>query len=153
MSATIQRGPLTDRLLTALATTGKPVGDSAQPAGAAWASAPNVTGSQFTPYLVLTPMAASRSSGSIGMPQAEWQLPYAISAYGVLRSQVEWMADTARTALAALRNTVLALGTEHYKVQQVWTALIDRPVPNYATDPPIWTQHDQVSVWLTKEMT
>lgn len=151
MSATINRGPLTDALLAALtAHLDKPVGDAAQPADAAWGAAPNAPGSAFTPYVVLTPMAVQRSSGSIGVPQSEFQLPYAISSYGVLRSQVEWMADAARVALVSMRGTVLTLGAQDWKVQQVWTALIDRPVPDYATDPAVWAQHDQVSVWLSE---
>lgn len=151
MSTNLARGPLTDALLAALtAHLDKPVGDAAQPAAAGWGSEPNAPGSVFTPYTVLTPMAASRSAGSLGLPQGEYQLPYAISAYGVRRNQVEWMADAARVALAALRGTVLTLGAEDWKVQQVWTALIDRPVPNYSTDPPVWAQHDQVSVWLSQ---
>lgn len=151
MSTVLSRGPLTDILLATLtAHVNKPVGDAAQPPGAAWGAGPNAPGSTFTPYLVLTPMAATRSSGSIGLPQGEWQMPYAISSYGVLRSQVEWMADQARIALATLRNSVHTFGTVEWKVQQIWTALIDRPVPNYATDPPVWAQHDQVSVWLSE---
>jgi hypothetical protein len=154
VSATIARGLFTDVVLATLETLGRPVGDTQFPAGGAWRGAPNGPASEFVPYVIVTPLAASRSSGAMGDSQSDWQLPYAISAYGSRRDQCELMADDARTVLDVLRDgRVLQLGPDGYKVQLVLTVVIGSPgPPAYATDPPIWTQHDQVSLWLTKEL-
>lgn len=153
MSADIYRGPLTDHLLEALAAVGKPLGDGQRPPGAGWVGQPNSPGSKFVPFLVLSAGTSTRTSGSLGKPQSEWQLNYLIQAYGVQRTQCDWMADKARDVLGALKNTNVVLGPTEYRIQQVWTNSIGGINPNYATDPPIWSQQDQIVLWLSKETT
>jgi hypothetical protein len=152
MSATIYRGPLTDLLLSTLVGVGKPVGDGQRPKTAGWSGQPNAPGAVFTPYLVLAASASSRSAGSFGNPQAEWQLNYLVSTYGVQRDQCDWMADRARTGLSALKGTDVTLGPSSYRIQQVWTQSIGGLTPNFTTDPPVWSQQDQLVVWLSKEL-
>lgn len=152
MSTTLKRGLLTDILLTTMASgTAKPVGDTVIPPGGGWAGHPNA--SNWMPYTILSPLSATRSSGPLAHSQSEWQMPYAITAYGIRRDQCELMADNARVSLETLVHTVLNL-SDHYKVQQIQTVVIGMcGPPDFSTDPPIWKQNDQVTIWLTKELT
>jgi len=152
MTANLARGPLTDLLLETLADVGMPVGDNESPAEPhGWQGEPNDPAAHFLPYLVLCPLTASTSSGPFNAPQADWQLPYQIQAFGVARSQCEWLADRARELLGALRHTVLTLGAQNYKVQQVRTESIGGISRLESTNPPYFGQADGVSVWLTRE--
>lgn len=153
MTAGIYRGPLTDALLLALADVGKPIGDGYRPAGSGWQGQPNAPGSEFVPYLVLTASTSTRSSGSIGASQSEWQMNYLVSSYGVTRPQCEWMADHARDLLGALARTDVVLGPHTYRYQQVWTQTIGGVSPSSTNDPPIWSQQDQIVIWLSKGTT
>lgn len=153
MTANIYRGPLTDALLEALLGVGKPVGDGQRPTGAGWRGQPNTPGAEYVPFMVLTAGTSSRSSGSMGSPQSEWELNYLLQTFGVQRSQCDWIADRARDSLGALRGSNLELGPNSYRIQQVWTQSIGGITPSYTTDPPIWSQQDQLIIWLSKETT
>lgn len=152
MSTNIQREPLTQRLLTQLATTTKPVGDARAPQSGGWTgNQPNKDGSNFQPYTVLTSGPATTSSGPLADAQADWQLSYSIAAFGVSRQQCEWMADKARLVLESLRNELITLGASTYKVQQVRVDALGGLQRVDATDPPYWGENDQITVWLSKE--
>jgi hypothetical protein len=154
VSTTLTRGPLTELLLVTLAGLGKPVGDGVVPtkdAGAGWSGPPNAPGSQFTPFTVLITLSAGLSSGPFFDSQADWTVPFMLEAFGVSREQCEWMADAARSALAALTHQVITLGADHYKVQQVKTDSIGGVNRVMVTDPPFFGQQDGLSVWITKE--
>ncbi len=153
MSATIQRRPLTNQLITTLTALGKPVGDGTIPAGGGWNGAgPNAPASTFTPYLVLAALTAAPApaTGSLAEPQGDWHMPYSCQAFGATRDQAEWMADKARSAFAALSKTVINLGDANYRFQQVWTATIggNNRVP--LADPPYFGEQDQVVFWMAK---
>ena len=152
MSTNIQRAPLTQRLLTQLALTSKPVGDARAPQSGGWSgNQPNKDGSNFQPYTVLTPNPATNSSGPLGDAQADWQLAYSIASFGVSRQQCEWMADKARLTLIALRHELVTLGDDIYRVQQVRVDALGGLQRVDATDPPYWGENDQITVWLSKE--
>lgn len=152
MSATLQRRPLTDQMLTLLAAIGKPVGDGVLPNSALWMGQPNVPGSVFEPFVVLSELLASRSTGPLTDSQADWQLPYMLSSFGVYREQAGWMADKARVAFDSLANTGITLGPDTYLVQQVHLDTIGAPSRADVADPPIWSVQDAVSIWVTKEI-
>lgn len=151
MTANLSRAPLTKAVLDILAADISKVGDGQAPGGAGWIGEPNAPTSRYVPYLVVAPMAAQNSSGPLGDSQADWRLPYRLTAVGVQRGQAEWLADKARSLLDVLRRQVLELGASSYKVQQVRTELIGATTRVDSTDPPYWTQTDSVTVWLTKE--
>lgn len=153
MSANLYRGPLTDHLLEALTVVGKPVGDGLRPPGAGWVGQPNAPGSKYIPFLVLSSSTSTRGNGPLGKPQSDWQINYLVSCYGVQRQQCDWMADKARDVLGDLRNTNVQLGPREYRIQQVWTQTIGGITPSNATDPPIWSQSDQLVIWLSEETT
>jgi hypothetical protein len=150
VSAELARGPLTDAVIALLAELGKPVGDGVLPADAGWQGQLNAPGSTFVPYLVVATLTAARSSGSLGAPQSEWQVPYSVQSYGATRAQAEWMADQARTALAGMRGQVYQLGARNFKVLQAWTTQIAGVNRVDTVQPPVWGQPDQVTLWLTE---
>lgn len=150
MAATLKRAPLTQLLLTTLALSELPVGDACAPTEThGWTGQPNLPGSEFIPYTVLVPKAATDSSGSLAQSQELWKFPYLIWAYGVARDQCEWMADRTREFLAGLRGQTVDLSSATYKIQQVRTDSIGE-VTRYggSTDPSFYAQADSVSVWL-----
>lgn len=151
MTTNIYRGPLTELLLTTLADVGKPVGDGERPAAGGWSGQPNSPGASYVPFVVLTAGTSTRSSGSIGAPQTEWQLNYLLQTFGVQRAQCDWIADRARDVLNALRGTDVQLGPARHRIQQVWTSAIGGISPSYVSDPPVWSQQDQIVIWLSKE--
>lgn len=151
MSTTLQLEPLTEILLTQLGTTGFPVGDGMMPPNAWWKGQPNLNTSSAEPFTVLSSLAVGRSSGSFADSQSDWQVPYAVEAYGVSRAQCQWMADKARLVLGALQHQMLALGEDSYYVQQVRLDAITPVSLHPVTDPPIWFGQDGISVWLSKE--
>lgn len=152
MSTNLLREPLTQIVLTTLETTGKPVGDARAPKTGGWTgNQPNKDGSNFKPYVVVTPGPATFSSGPIADAQADWHVSYSLSSFGVSRQQCEWMSDKSRLTLIGLKGQTLILGTDSYRVQQVRVDALGGIQRMDATDPPYWGQNDQISIWLSKE--
>lgn len=146
----IERRLLSAALVTAAEVTGLPVGLAHAPVGGGWNGQPNKDGSNFEPYVVITPSTATMATGPMSDPQADRQIPYAISSFGVMPEQTEWMADKVRSALFALRKTTVTLGDETYKIQQVRTDVIGGLVRVDATEPAYWGQVDVITLWLTR---
>ena len=149
----IWRGNVTDAVLAAVGTVGKPVGDANTPNVAfGWDGQPNALGTNFIPYVVVFPQAASIKSGPIAVPSADWQLPYTITSYGVTREQVEWLADRARNTLSSLRGATLDGGDATYSVIKATTETIGTVSRQDISDPPFFAQTDTVSVWVSQEI-
>lgn len=146
----IERRLLTAAVVAAAATTSQPVGNSNAPITGGWQGEPNLDGSNFVAYVVVTPQTATFASGPMSDPEADRQIPYAISSFGVLPEQTEWMADKARSAVEAMKKTTVVLGDASYKIQQVRTNVIGGLSRVDATDPPYWGQVDMVTLWLTR---
>lgn len=150
------RGPLTDAMLAAMASVGKPVGDAQAPIDGGWQGEPNATGTNFVPYLVLTPGTSNSQtpSGPLADTSSDWMLYYSISAFGVSRPQCEWMADRGRGSLDVLRNAKLNLSTSSspvtHSIQKVSTITIGSVQRVDATNPPYFGQVDQLVIWVTK---
>ena len=149
----MMRGLLTNAVLTQLETAGKPIGDLKKPDGGGWpaGAGANSPGTTFVPYAVLVPMTATITYGPLADNQADAQIPYTIESYGVDRDQCEWMADTARGVLAAMKRTLLDLGDGTYKVQQAFRSSIGGVQRIDGADPPFYGQSDVVTIWLAKE--
>lgn len=152
VTADISRRQLTDLVISTIhAATIRPVGDAIAPAAGGWQGQPNNAGSNFVPYNVVLPGLANRSSGPFDAPQADWQLPYLIWGFGVVRNQCEAIADLARDALEVLRAQIVDLGGTNYKIQQVRTESIGAVNRYDQTDPAYYGQQDSVTIWITKE--
>lgn len=151
----IERHKITTSLIAAIETEGKPVGFAQAPTDGGWRGQPNVDGTNFVPYVVVTANPASAPRGIYEGPmsdwQADWQLPYTVSSFGAVPDQTEWMADRARLAAHALVNTDLQSGSAVYRVLQVRVDALGGLVRVDATEPPYWGQNDQITVWLSKE--
>ena len=141
-----------------LETVGKPVGFGQAPTDGGWQGAPNTDGTNFVPYITVNPNASSAPrgvyEGPIGEWQADWQLSYSVSSFGVKPDQTEWMADAARMALNSLQGTSVdddESASNSYLVQQVRVDTLGGLLRTDATEPPYWGQSDQVTIWLSKE--
>jgi hypothetical protein len=150
--APLRRRFLTDVLLTQLAITGKPVGDAVSPAAGGWIGEPNADGSNFVPYVVLVPGGATISSGPFGNTQADWQLAYTLTSFGVSREQCEWMADEARAAAVTLERQTVMLNGDGYAVQQAREQVIGPVQRVDATEPAYYGQTDSVTLWISREL-
>lgn len=149
----VYRGPLTDVLLTAMSSVGKPIGDAEAPIEGGWQGEPNAAGNNFVPYTVLTSGVAGAPTGPIADPSADWQFGYNLSSFGVSRTQCEWMADRSRNSVQTLKNTVQVLGpnaSDKYTIQKVSVSIMGAVQRVDATNPPYWGQVDQFTVWVTK---
>ena len=148
----LYRRYMTQVMLNQMATTGQPVGDATSPIEGGWQGQPNADGSNFKPYVVLTPGPASVSDGPFGDTQADWQLGYTITSFGVSREQCEWMADTARVAALTLARTTVMLNGDSYAVQQVREQVLGPVQRVDATEPAYFGQTDTLQIWISKEL-
>lgn len=149
----LYRRPLTDLMLARLGSvTGQPVGDAVSAAQGGWQGQPNADGSNFVPYVVLVPGPASVSSGPLADTQADWQVAYTLTNFGVSREQCEWMADKARDAAVTFAREVVMLNGDSYSVQQARATVIGPVQRVDATEPPFYGQTDSVTLWISKEL-
>lgn len=148
----VPRDLFTATLLTRLrAMTGKPVGDGIIPAHANWIGEPNAPGSSFVPYVVLSEIVASHSSGPIGESQADWQLPYLVESFGVTREQCSAMAALVRSSIKLLHDMrITSVAGVGYGVQQVRIDSLGSPQRVDQAEPPIWHGQDGVTLWVGK---
>lgn len=147
----LERRALSAALVAAIATdTGMPTGLAHAPDGGGWNGQPNIDGSDFIPYAVVTPQTATQASGPVSDPQSDRLLPYTVSSFGVMPEQTEWMADKARVAVFDLRKTKVVLGDATYTIQQVRTDVIGGLTRVDSTEPAYWGQVDVLTLWLTR---
>lgn len=148
------RGPVTTRVLTELAGPGFPVGDDTHPdIPYGWTGEPDQEGTQFIPWLMLTPLAGTpqRIPGAFSDTGAEWSLPYSVFYAGVTRKQTEALADRVRARLCNITREVVGTDNGNWKIMKIsCTALgstnrIGGSVPDY------YTQADTFDVWVSKE--
>lgn len=157
MSRVLSRKPVTDAVIGLLVGTGFPIGDAAPPElptdpadrHAGWNGQPNVAGSFYVPYAVLTPVTASQFSGPISDPQADVRVPYQLAIFGINRGQVEDLGDRCRQSLLPLRHQVLSLAGVDHKVQQLQFTAVGGIGRVDAADPPTFGEVDTFTVWLT----
>jgi hypothetical protein len=150
----LNRRNLTKAVIDQVAVGGKPVGDGVVPKNAGWIGGqPNKEGTNFVPFSVVSAGTSSSSSGPINDDEADWQVIYAVSSFGVAREQVEWMADTARENLALLRGSTIDLGGTNYKIILVRVDAIGGIQRVDATEPQYWGQTDSYTVWAIKTAT
>lgn len=89
----IDREEVTDAVITALATIGKPVGDMTAPVDS--------DGMPLDlPYSIVYPVLGGDSEGPAWVePDAIFHFHYQISSVGVTRRQAEWLADRVRRVM------------------------------------------------------
>jgi hypothetical protein len=151
--SSISRGPITNRLLDELVTEGFPVGDNAQPSVAfGWQGEPNAPGTTFTPWLSLSPGAASlqNPSGAMGDSQAEWRLAYSVMYAGISRKQTEALADRMRLNLTNINREDISTPTGKWRIQKATCTAIGNTTRIGSAYPDYFTQADSFEVWVTK---
>lgn len=147
----IARKNLTAFLIDAMAAVAL-TGHSRAPDNAGWVGDPNADGSNFTPYVVVTPLTASPATGPFDDSSADRNFPYSITSYGVLPEQVEWQADRARAVAETLAKQIIELEDGvNYKVNQVRTDVIGGIVRVDQMDPSYYGQADQMVLWMAKQ--
>lgn len=159
MSDGVQRRTFTDAVIAAVTAhvDGKPVGDGEMPKGdvAGWQGEPNQDGTNFVPYVVVTPLVANAGTGPFGDPQGDVILSYSLTVYGVSREQCEWMADSARAGVASMagQDVTQWSGTSDVyqrRIQQVVDQQIGAVQRMDQTDPAIYAQSDVVALWTSR---
>lgn len=153
MPSSISRGPITTRLLGELATEGFPVGDNASPtAPFGWQGEPNEPGTTFTPWLSLSPGAASLQApgGAMGDSQSEWRLSYSVVYAGISRKQTEALADRMRMNLTNIVRESIDTDTGAWRIQKVTCTSIGNTNRIGSAYPDYFTQADSFEVWVTK---
>lgn len=129
------------------------VGDAVHPDGHfGWNGQPGEPGSQFHPYVIVTPMQSSSSQGAIKGVQNDWRFPYSVSGFGATRAQAEWLNDYIRDWLythTPKKNFVAEDGFS-YTIQNVRIDMIGGIVRSDAIDPPVYGQTDVYSIWISK---
>src|SRR3954462_49602 len=117
---TINRGPITDRLITELLVDSLPVGDNSVPLTSyGWQGEPNAEGSTFIPWISIYGGAATAGMGSFGDSASEWKLPYSVTYAGITRKQLDWLADKARTRLVSITRETVTTSSGNWKIQQI----------------------------------
>jgi hypothetical protein len=145
----IERRGLSAAIVAAAETTGLPIGLAHAADSGGWQGQPNLPTSSFQAYGVVTPNTAPQAMGPLSDPQADRQLPYSISSFGLTPEQTEWTADKIRAAIEQMKKTTVVLGDGPYKVQQVRTDVIGGLQRVDQTEPPYWGQVDVLTLWLT----
>lgn len=153
MPSSLSRGPITSRLLAELEVEGFPVGDNSAPSTPyGWQGEPNAPGTTFTPWLSLTPGAASLQTpaGAIGDSQSQWRLFYTASYAGLSRKQTEALADRMRLNLTNIARESIDTPTGPWKIQKVTCVTIGNTNRIGSAYPDYFTQADSFEVWVTK---
>lgn len=150
--SSISRGPITSRLLDELVTEGFPVGDNAAPGVPfGWQGEPNAPGTTFTPWMSLSPGAASlQVQQGIGDSQSDWRLAYAVAYSGISRKQTEALADRMRMNLTNIVRESVATPTGDWRIQKVTCTAIGNTNRIGSAYPDYFTQADSFEVWVTK---
>lgn len=151
--SSISRGPITNRLLDELVTEGFPVGDNAQPVVPfGWQGEPNAPGTTFTPWLSLSPGAATLQSpaGAMGDSQSEWRLAYSVMYAGISRKQTEALADRMRLNLTNIARESVDSETGKWRIQKTTCITIGNTNRIGSAYPDYFTQADSFEVWVTK---
>ena len=152
--ATINRGPLTDRLILELSETNLPVGDNHAPEGVfGWQSTdPDADQSQFIPWMVVTAGTASAGTGPLASSASDWKLTYTVFFAGDTRGQLDWLADKIRIKLTNIERENVTTESGQWRIQQIRCTSVGGTVRQGQTFPDYYTQTDLFEVWLSKEL-
>jgi len=149
---TINRGPITVRLLAELREAGLPVGDNAAPTDPyGWQGEPNSEGTNFIPWMVLTAGTATAGTGSFAASATEWRLPYTVFYAGVTRDQLDWLADKMRVKLTNIERESVTTDAGNWRIQQIRCTSVGGTNRIGSTFPDYFTETDLFEVWLSKE--
>lgn len=139
----MNRGELTTALLTALNSTGLPVGDGEPPKEGGWAfGTPNV--GSHVPFVVLetgptqtVTMTTTRDGGK------DYLSTYALSTYTIRRNSCEDLSYRAREALRG----VAPLNLTGFRVVRISVTTIGEVRKMAQVNPDVWAERDALEVY------
>lgn len=139
----MNRGALTDTIITTLETHDLLVGDGVAPKEGGWESGqPNV--GRFVPYVVV--MAGSVQGVDRNIASGftkDWMASYSLRTFSATRRTTDALAHAARTALEDCTPFVFG---DDFKAIHVSISTIGSMQRNDASDPPLWQVFDSVEV-------
>lgn len=149
---TINRGPITDRLIAELTELTLPVGDNTMPEDPyGWQGEPNSDLSSFIPWMTISASMAQAGIGAMGASADEWRMPYAITFACVSRSQLDWLADKVRNKLTNIERETVTTDSGSWRIQQIRCTSVGGSNRIGPTFPDYFTQADLFEVWLSRE--
>lgn len=134
--------PVTEAIITALATAGLNVGDGEKPAGAGWQGTPGQ--SVFKGYVVVHPVGGFEIDGTLDQPSDDVWPMHQLTSYGAKRAQCEEVADDAREAMLTIPLTVSGRSLGRYRIDLVGVVTRTDDV-----QPPIFMAPDRYAVFTT----
>ena len=138
----MNRGTLTDTIITVLEAAGLMVGDGVAPKEGGWESGqPNV--GRFVPYVVL--MAGSVAGVDRNVARGytkDWMASFSLRTFSATRRTTDALAFAAREALEDC--TPFTFG--NFKAIHVSVTTIGSMQRSDASDPPLWQEFDSVEV-------
>lgn len=119
-----------------------------------WQSDMHAEGSVFNPYVVITPQTATSSPGSIGAPDADWQLPYLVTCYGVDRRQTEDLADDVRNHISGNHRADVLMKDQEtsWQVTHIQCHAIGGIGYNGQVDPRMYSQTDSYTMRISRRI-
>lgn len=151
----LDRTPFTELVINTLRGAGWLAGDGQLPDGGGWQGNVNTAGARFVPYIVVSDIVASHSSGPIGDPQGDWQLPYLLECFAGSRQAAETLGARARVACRAMLSAHVLVGADpnqaSYGFQQVRFDSLEQVDPIGQLQPPVWRSQNTVTLWIGKE--
>jgi hypothetical protein len=130
----------------------KPVGDTQAPTDPfGWTGQPDMPGSAFIPYLIVSPGATNDIKGPFADTRADIRLNYQLTGFGVSRDQCEWLMDKSREILDSLRKTLVDGGDSMYKVTGVSVKTLGGVSHGSVNEYLVFGQTDVLEIFLSKE--
>jgi len=153
VASTVERAKISAWLREFLETgIGLPVGRVIAPDEAGWQTDSTKPGSEFVPYIVLTPGTASPVWPTFDDPSQDWNVPYQATTYGVNVDQVEDLADEARKLLLATKKVAVAMSEGSWRVTTISCTAIGGVGYTTAIDPTAYSQTDSFTLSLSRSI-
>lgn len=153
MSSTPDRGPITQWLINRLEAESFRADGMVPPSDAGWQDDMVGDGSEFEPYIVVTPQTSSAGEGSLGDSTFDWEIPYTINSYGVHLRQVEDLADDSRRFLTGLRRININMKDgSSWKVIGIRCTAIGGIGLNQSINPHAYSQSDSLIIKVSRNL-
>jgi len=129
-----------------------PVGRVIAPDAAGWQTDATKPGSEFIPYIVVTPGNATPVWPTFDDPSQDWNVPYQATTYGVDTNQVEDLADSARKLLLAIKKVTITMSEGSWRVTTISCTAIGGVGYTTAIDPTAYSQTDSFTLSLSRSI-
>ena len=153
MASTVERSKVSSWLRQTLEDgLDLPVGRVIAPDAAGWQTDATKPGSEFIPYIVVTPGNATPVWPTFDDPSQDWNVPYQATTYGVDTNQVEDLADSARKLLLAIKKVTITMSEGSWRVTTISCTAIGGVGYTTAIDPTAYSQTDSFTLSLSRSI-